>query len=320
MRVPALVCGAMFLVGPISVASAQDYPNRPIRIVVPTAPGGSADILARLIGNKLREHWGQPIVVENRAGAGQMIGADHVAKSAADGYTIMLLTGTYTTSAAIQPKLPFDPVNDLTGVNMVGVGPFMVTVHPSLPVKSVKELIALAKARPGELNYGTAGTGSIIHFATEVFAASANINIVHVPYKSGAPAVTDAVGGHVQMLIISLPSVWPQVKANRLRALAVTTAKRSAFVPELPTVAEAGIPGYEAGQWWGVLAPAKTPGDIVAKLNGEINKILATEDMKARVAEQGAEPVLMSPEAFSAFVRDEIAQWRKVVEARNLKP
>lgn len=320
MRITACVCGAVCLAGPIAVASAQEYPGKPIRIVVPTAPGGSADILARLIGNTLRERWGQPVVVDNRAGAGQMIGSDHVAKSAPDGYTIILVTGTYTTSAAIQPKLPFDPVNDLTGVSMVGVGPFMVTVHPSLPVKSIKELIALAKSRPGELNYGTAGTGSIIHFATEVFADSARINIVHVPYKSGAPAVTDAVGGHVQMLIISLPSVWPQVKANRLRALAVTTAKRSAFVPELPTVAEAGIPGYEAVQWWGVLAPAKTPADIVAKLNGEINKTLGSDEMKTRTAEQGAEPVLMTPEAFTNYMRSELAKWRKVVKARNLKP
>jgi tripartite-type tricarboxylate transporter receptor subunit TctC len=320
MRISALLCSSLLVSMPLSAAYAQDYPTRQIRIVVPTAPGGSADILARVIGDRLRETWGQPVIVENRAGAGQMIGADHVAKSAPDGYTIMLLTGTFTTSAALQPKLPFDPVNDLTGVAMVGVGPFVLTVHPSMPVKSVKELIALAKAKPGQITYGTAGVGSIIHFATEVFAASANIKLTHVPYRSGAPAVTDTVGGHVQMLIISLPSVWPQVKATWLRALVVTSPQRSPFVPELPTIAETAIPGYEAGQWWGVLAPAKAPRTAITKLNGEINRILAAEDVKSRLAVEGAEPVVMTPDAFTAMVRKEIARWRKVVQELNLKP
>ncbi len=321
MRIPALVCGVMFLVGPILTAFAQDYPNRPIRMIVPTTPGGSADIVARMIGAKLHERLGQPVVMDNRAGAGQMIGADHVAKSAADGYTIILASVTYTTSAATQPKLPFDPVNDLTGITMVGEGPFLLVVHPSLPVKTVKELIALARAKPGHLNYGSAGSGTIIHLVTEVLAASARINIVHVPYRSGAPAVTATVGGHVEMMIASLPSVWPQVKANLVRALAATSAKRSAFVPELPTVAEAGVPGYEAGMWWGMFAPTKTPKDIVAKLNGEIQKILAAEDVKSRLAAEGAEPVLlMSPEAFSATVKNEIAKWSKIVKERNIKP
>src|SRR5687768_8350410 len=237
-------------------AQAQDYPVKPIRIVVPVAAGGSPDVLARLIGEKMRERLGQPIVVDNRVGAGQMIGADHVAKSAPDGYTILLPTATYCGSAAIQPKLSFDPVNDLTGVAMVGVGPLLVVVHPSVPVKNIKELIALAKSRAGQVNYGSAGTGSVIHFAAEVFAANTGIDIVHVPYKSGAPAVAGVVAGEVPMVFMSLPSVWTQVKANRLRAIAVTTAKRSSFVPDLPTVAEAGVPGYEAGQWWGEIGRA----------------------------------------------------------------
>ncbi len=321
MRISALVCGVMFLVGPIFVTSAQDFPNRPMRIVVPTTPGGSVDIVARIIGAKLHERLGQPVVMDNRGGAGQMIGADHVAKSAADGYTIILTSVTYTTSAATQPKLPFDPVNDLAGITMVGEGPFLLVVHPSLPVKTVKELIALARAKPGHLNYGSAGSGTIIHLVTEVLAASANINIVQVPYKGIAPAVTATVGGHVEMLITSLPAAWSQVKANRLRALAVTSAKRSAFVPELPTVAEAGVPGYEAGTWLGMFAPAKTPRDIVARLSGEIQKILAAEDVKSRLTAEGVEPVLlMSPEAFSAIVKNEIAKWSKVVKERNIKP
>ena len=317
MRMSALILGSTFIAA--AAASAQEYPARPIRIVVPTLAGGSADILARLIGAKLHERWGQPVVVENRGGAGQMIGADIVAKSAADGHTILLPTVTYTTSAATQTRLPFDPVNDLAGVTMVGEGPFLVTVHPSLPVKTLKDLIALAKSKPGHLNYASSGTGSILHLVTEVFAAGARIKLVHVPYKSIAPAVTETVGGHVPMMFGSLPSVLPQVKAGRLRALAVSTAKRSSFVPELPTVAEAGVPGFEARQWWGVFAPAKTPRPVVAKLNGEIHKILAAADVKSRLADEGAEPVVTTPEAFGAIVKSDIAKWKKVVADLNLK-
>jgi len=300
-------------------ALAQEFPTRPIRIIVPTAAAGSPDVLARLIAERLRDRWGQPVVIENRAGAGQMIGAEAVAKAPADGYTLLLPTGTYTTSVAIRPTLPFDPMRDLTGVAMVGQGPLMLVVHPSLPARNMKELIALARARPGDLNYATAGTGSIIHFAAEALSVAARIDITHVPYKSATPAVTDLVGGHVQMMIVSLPSVWPQVKAGRLRALALSTGKRSSFAPEMPVIAET-VPGYEAGQWWGMLAPGKTPPDVLRKLNGELNRILASEDMRPRLADQGAEPVLMSPEAFTEYVRAEITKWRKIAQDRNIKP
>jgi tripartite-type tricarboxylate transporter receptor subunit TctC len=248
-----------------------------------------------------------------------MIGSDLVAKAPPDGYTILLPTATFTGSAAIQPKLPFDPVNDLTGVAMVGVGPFLVIVHPSVPVKNIKQLVALAKSRPGQVNYGSAGTGSVIHFAAEVFAAETGIDIVHVPYKSGAPAVAAAVSGEVPMIFMSLPSAWAQVKAQRLRAIAVTSPQRSSFVPDLPTVAEAGVPGFQAQQWWGVLAPAKVPTAIVDKLNAEINAILRTDEMRAQLANQGAEPVLMSPQQFSGFVKSEIDRYRKLVKERNIK-
>lgn len=300
-------------------AWAQDYPLKPIRVVVPVAPAGSPDVLARLLADRLRDRWGQPVVIENRAGAGQMIGAELVAKAAPDGYTLFLPTGTYTTSVAIRSTLPFDPARDLTGVAMVGQGPLMLVVHPSLPVRNVRELIKLAKARPGQINYATAGTGSIIHFAAEALAADAGIDIVHVPFKSATPAVTDLVGGHVQMMIVSLPSVWPQVKAGRLRALALSSLKPSSFAPEIPVIADT-VPGYDAGQWWGVLAPGKTPPDIVRKLNGELNRILASEDMRPRLADQGAEPRLMTPEAFTEYVRLEIEKWRKIAVARNIKP
>jgi tripartite-type tricarboxylate transporter receptor subunit TctC len=318
MRIAAPLCivALATLSGPI--VHAQTYPVKPIRFVVPVVAGGSNDILGRLIGDRLRERWGQPIVVENRAGAGQMIGADIVAKSAPDGYTLLVPTGTYTSSAALQSKLPFDPVNDLTGVAMIGDGPLLVTVHPSLPVKSVKELIALARARPGEIHFATAGTGSVVHFASEMFASAAQINIVHVPYKSGAPSVVDAVGGHVQLLITSMAAVWPHVKTGRMRALAITSPKRSSFAPELPAVSEF-LPGYSASQWWGILAPSKTPPDIVTRLNTEINRILGSEEMKPRLVEQAAELMLMPADAFTRYVRDEIIKWRKVVKERQLQ-
>jgi tripartite-type tricarboxylate transporter receptor subunit TctC len=314
-----LLIAAVFA-GPTAHAIAQTYPTGPIRMIVPAAPGGSADILARLIGGKLQERLGQPVVADNRPGAGQMIGGEVVAKAPPDGHTLVLFTVTYTTGAAIRSKMAFDPLNDLTGVTMIGRGPLLLTVHPSLPVKSVKELVAFAKAKPGQLNYGSSGSGSIIHFATEVFAASAGINLVHVPYKSIAPAVTDAVGGHIPLLIVSMPSGWPQVKANRLRALAVTTGERSAFVPELPTMAEAGVPGYDVSTWWGIYTRARTPAEIVNRLNREIQQILMADDVKSRFAAEGADPLLgMTPDAFNAYTKAEIAKWSKIAKARNIR-
>jgi len=301
-------------------ASAQEYPNRTVRIVVPVLAGGSPDVLGRIIADRLRERYSQPFVIDNRAGAGQMIGADLTAKAPSDGYTLFLPTATYTSSVALQSKLPFDPIKDLAGVAMIGVGPFLLVVHPSVPARSVKELVGLAKARAGQINYGSAGAGSVVHLAAEVFAASSGIEIVHVPYKSAAPAVAAAVGGEVPMIFMSLPSVWPQVKNNRLRAIAVSTIERSAFVPDLPTVAESGVAGFDASQWWGMFAPGKTPPDVIAKLNAELNRILAIDDMKSKLALEGAQPVLRSPDAFTAFVHAEIAKFRQIVAARNIRP
>ena len=314
----ATMAAATLLVTAALPTAAQDYPNRSVRIIVPVAAGGSPDVLARILGEKLRERLSQSFVVDNRAGAGQMIGADLAAKSAPDGYTLFFPTATYTSSAASQPKLQFDPVRDLTGVAMIGIGPFLLVVHPSMPVKNVKELIALARRQPGQLNYGSAGTGSIIHFAAEEFAASTGIRIVHVPYKSAAPAVAATVAGEVPFVFMSMPSVMPQVKNNRLRAIAVSTRERSPFVPDLPTVSEAGVPGFDASQWWGMFAPAKVPGDVIAKLNTEVNRLLALDDVKSKLANEGAQPVLQSPEAFTKFVHAEIAKWRKVVASSNM--
>ena len=314
----ATLASATLLIAAALPGAAQEYPNRSVRIIVPVAAGGSPDVLARIIGDKLRERYSQSFVVDNRAGAGQMIGADLAAKSAPDGYTLFFPTATYTSSAASQPKLQFDPVRDLTGIAMIGVGPFLLVVHPSMPVKTVKDLIALAKRQPGQLNYGSAGTGSIIHFAAEEFAASTGIRIVHVPYKSAAPAVAAAVAGEVPFVFMSMPSVMPQVKNNRLRAIAVSTKERSPFAPDLPTVSEAGVPGFDASQWWGMFAPAKVPGDVIAKLNTDVNRLLALDDMKSKLANEGAQPVLQSPEAFTKFVHAEIAKWRKVVSESNM--
>ena len=318
MRKIAIVCTGIGMLG-ACCAQAQEYPSRIVRMIVPGLPGGSADIIARMIAAKLHERLGQPVVVENRSGAGQMIGAEALAKSPADGHALMFATITYTTSVATRASLPFDPIHDVTGVTMVGRGPLLFVVHPSLPAKSIKEFIALAKARPGAINYASSGTGTIVHLVAEDFASGRRIDTVLVPFKSIAPAVTAAVGGHVPALFASLPASWHHVKAGRLRALAVSTGGRSGFLPELPTVAEGGVPGFQASTWWGEFAQGKTPKDIVARLNGELQKIMVAEDIKARLAAEGAEPVLgMTPEAFNASVREEIAMWRKIAKERNI--
>jgi tripartite-type tricarboxylate transporter receptor subunit TctC len=318
VRMAAIMCGAIALSNAMGTC-AQDYPTRVIHMVVPGTPGGSADILARMVGAKLYERWGQPVVTENRSGASQMIGAEYVAKSAPDGHTLLLATISYTTTVAIRPSLPFDPIKDVAGITMVGQGPLLLVVHPSLPVKSVSELIAMAKARPGYINYASPGNGTIPHLVAEVFAGRAQINIVHVPYKAIAAAVTDTVGGHVPMMFTSLPAAWSQVQAQRLRALAVTTGKRSEFVPDLPTIAEAGVAGFDASTWWGLFTQGRTPNGIIAKLNAEMQKIIVAEDVKARLKAEGALPVPgMTADAFGEVIRNEIAMWRKIVKERNL--
>lgn len=318
MRILRMMCGALALVGLVTGASAQS--TQAMRMVVPAAPGGSADILARLVAEHLQQRSGETVITENRPGAGQTIGSAHVAQSPPDGRTLLMVTVTYTTSSAIYTKLPYDPMTALVGVAMIGRGPLLLTVHPSLPVKSVKQLIALAKSRPGHLNFGSAGTGTIPHLATELLAGSAGIDMVHVPYKSIAPAVTATVAGEVPVLIGSTPSAGPMVKANRLRALAVTTATRSAYLPDLPTIAEAGVPGYDVATWWGVLAHGQTPQPVLDKLNKEIRDILATAEVKARIVRYGADPVLdMTSDEFTKLIRNDIAKWRKIVKARNIK-
>jgi len=320
MRITAFVCGTVLLAGLSSVSFAQEFPTKQMRMIVPAGPGGSSDFLGRLLADHLHKRLGQIVITENRSGAGQTIGSGHVAKSDPDGHTMVIVTVTYTTSAAIYTRMQFDPLTDLRGVAMVGQGPLILNVHPSLPVRSVRQLVALAKKQPGQLNYGSAGAGTIPHLATELFAQAANVNIVHVPYKGIAPAVTAAVAGEVPMLIASAPSSTPMIKAGRLRALAVTTAKRSPFNPELPTIAESGVPGYDVATWWGILVPSKTPDAVVNKLNSEIRQILATSEVKSIIESNGAEPVLDMPAGeFNELIKVQIAKWRRIVKERKIR-
>lgn len=296
------------------------YPSKAIRFLVGAPPGGSNDIFARAIGKPLNESFKQPVVVENRPGANQMIAADLTAKAPPDGHTIYITSTSYTTGAAIQPKLPFDPVSDLAGVTRLGNGPLVLVVHPSLPARTMKEFLALVRAKPGQLNYTSSGIGGINHMGTELLKIAAKIDIVHVPHKGMAPAIIDLLAGNVQVLLVSLPSVSAQMKAGRLRSLGVSTAKRSSFAPEMPTLAEQGVAGYDVSLWWGVFTSARSPRNAVDRLNAEIRKALATDDMKKLFADFGAVPAPTTPEGFAALVKSEIANWSKVVKAANIKP
>jgi tripartite-type tricarboxylate transporter receptor subunit TctC len=296
-------------------ALAQNYPVKPIRFIAPNLPGGPTDILARLIGQKLAESFGQPVVIENRSGAGGNIGTEAAAKSPPDGYT--LVTGnnaTFGANVSLYKRLGFDPVRDFAPVVLVASQPNVLVVHPSLPVTSVRQLIALAKARPGQLNYSGSGMGAAAHLAAELFKSMARVNIVHIPYKSAGLALTDLIAGQTQLMFATSLSVMPYVKANRVRALAVTTAKRARIMPELPTVAEAGVPGFEAATWHGVLVPAGTPTAIVDRLNAEINRMLQLPDVRDRLTALGAEIIGGTPKEFADHIQREIPKWAKVIK------
>jgi tripartite-type tricarboxylate transporter receptor subunit TctC len=311
----AAVLTLFALTGTSEGAPAQTYPDKPIRLVVPFPAGGTTDILARAVGQKLGEHLGQQVVVDNKPGAGGNIGSDIVAKSAPDGYTLVMGTvGTHAINASLYKKMPYDHIKDFVPVSLVALVPNILVVHPSVPANSVKELIAYAKANPGKLNFASSGNGTSIHLSGELFKTTAGVEMTHVPYKGSAPAVTDLLGGQVQLMFDNMPSALPHVKAGKLKALGVTTAKRFPAAPDIPTIAEAGVPGYEASSWFGVLAPAGTPKEIVNKLSSEIAKILQTPEIKERLLSQGAEPVGNTPDQFAAFIKAETAKWAKVVK------
>jgi len=297
-------------------ALGQPYPSKPIKFVSPYPPGGPTDILARLIGAKLQASLGQPVIVENRAGAGGNVGTDYVAKQPGDGYTLLLTaSGPVAINVSLYKSLPYDPATDLVPVVHVASVPLMLVVHPSLKVNTVKELIALVKAKPDGYTYASAGNGTPQHLSMELFKSMTGTQILHVPYKGTGPAINDLLGGQVPMAFESMLAVLPQVKGGKLHALAVTTAKRSAVAPDVPTVSEAGVKGYESIAWYGVLAPKGTPKDIIAKLNAEMVKILDMPDVHARLQDLGTEKVHGSPEQFGAFIRSETAKWGKVVRA-----
>jgi len=300
-------------------ATAQAFPSKPIKIVVPYTPGGPTDIPARLVGQKLSEILGQPVIIENKPGAGGNIGADAVAKASADGYTLLLVTTGHAINPALYPKLAYDLTKDLVPVSQLTSSPMVVTVNPGLGVNSIKDLIALAKAKPGTLNFGSAGNGSSTHLAPELFSMMAGIKMNHIPYKGSAPALADVMAGNSQVAFDFMTSAMPFVRSGKLKGLATTGATRSPAAQDLPTVAEAGVPGFEVVGWNGVMAPAGTPPDVIAKLNAAIKQALATPEVSERLTGLGANVVWNTPADFGAFVKAEVAKWDKVVKASGAK-
>jgi len=315
----AAAFAVLLALGAGSAIAQGKFPSKPVTIIVPYPPGGSNDTFARELGKRLGDAWKMPVIIENRAGAGGSIGAAIVSKAAPDGYTLCLLSSSFTTNAAIQPNLPFDPVAGFSPVAMVAKGPMLLTVANNLPVKSTLDLFALARQNPGKLNYGSSGQGSTNHFATELLMDAAQIKMTHVPYKGMPPAVTDVIGGHVDVLIASAPSIYQHVKAGKVRGLGVTSLGPSQLVPDLPPIAQMGVPSYSFELWWGILAPPKTPPEIVAQINAELRRILATPEIHDIFMREGAEPVQMSADTFAATIKSEIEGWRKVAKQSNIK-
>jgi len=299
-------------------AQGTAYPAKPVRIVVPSSPGGGTDILARLLAQKLTENLGQQFVVENRPGAGQIIGIEAVARSAPDGYTLLMAASAIVINEVLYKKPPYDTLRDFAPITLGASLPNILVVHPALPAKSVRELIALAKARPGMLNYSSAGNGTSPHLSMELFRIMSGITLTHIPYKGTGPATVDLVAGQVQLSMPNVLTALPQIKGGKLRALGVTSAKRASGLPDIPAIAEAGVPGYEAIQWYGLLAPAGTSRDVVNKLQSETAKILVLQEVKERLAADGADAVGNRPQEFAAYIKVEIDKWSKVVKAGGI--
>ena len=322
MKNPIRAAAAAALAGLAFAAAAwaQPYPSKPIKIIVPYPPGGTSDILARSVGQKLTEAWGQPVLVENKPGATGNIGADFVAKSPPDGYTVLLADiGSLAIAPSVAPSLPFDPVKDFAPVVMVAYSPHLLVVHPSVPAKDAKELIALAKAKPDSLNFAVSGLGGANHLAGIEFAQRAGIKWTYIPYKGGSQALTDMVGGQAQVMFNGMLATYPFVKDGKLKALAISSAQRFSAAPDIPTIAESGMPGFETGSWQGIVAPAGTPREVVSKMHATVMAILATPDMKDRLDKAGAEVRAMSPEQFAVFIRAERDRWAKVVKESGAK-
>ena len=314
-----LVVFVAAIVPPAGSAFAQPYPAKPVRIVVPSSAGGGTDIVARIIAPDLGKRLGQQVVIDNRPGAGTMIGIEIVAKSPADGYTLLMGLSTLAINSALYKKVPYDPVRDFAPITQVVSSASIIVVHPSVPVKTVKELIAFARARPDQLNYASAGTGTYPHMTMELFLSMAKLRMVHIPYKGTGPAMIDMLAGHTAVMAATILTGMPQIRAGRLRPLGITSTARSSVAPEIPTIAEAGLPGFESVQWYGLLAPAKTPNDIVTRLHAEMVQILRQADIKERFAGDGADPVGDSPAQFARFIQSELPKWAKVAREAGIK-
>jgi tripartite-type tricarboxylate transporter receptor subunit TctC len=320
VKFAAWVLAILFATTSFAQNAVNSYPDRPIRIIVTFPPGGPTDIIARVVGQKLAEAWGQPVVVDNRAGAGGNLGTDLAAKSAPDGYTLLLSNfGPLAISPFVYSKLPYDPLKDLTPITMAATSWFFLVTNPAVPVSNVKELIALAKTKPDQITFASAGNASPSHLAAALFQSSAGVRMVHVPYKGGAPSVGAVIGGEVQLAIESPPPIVPQVKAGKLRALGAARANRSPLLPEVPTVSEAGLPGFEVGSWYGFHAPAGTPKGIVDKLHAEMVKAMNTPELRERFASVGAETIANTPAQYGAFVASELKKWGKVIQSAGVK-
>jgi tripartite-type tricarboxylate transporter receptor subunit TctC len=300
-------------------AAADTYPSKPIKWVVPFTPGGAMDTMARTLGEKMSQSMKQPVIIENRPGAGGVVGSTTVAKSEPDGYTMMIVSIGHAVNPSLYPKLSYDPIRDFEPVSLVGIVPNVLVINPGVKANNVSELVALAKQQPGKLTFASAGSGTTIHLAGELFASMADVDILHVPYKGSAPAVTDLMGRQVDMMFDSVSSAKPYIDSGRLKPLAVTTSKRSSVLPNVPTVAEAGIKGYELSGWYAVFVPAKTPQPVVNRINEELVKALKQPDVKARFAQIGAEPVGSSPAELAKYLKSETAKWSEIVRARNIK-
>ncbi|MDB5810758.1 MAG: hypothetical protein JWN94_2880 [Betaproteobacteria bacterium] len=315
----AVLAGCVVLTWHLPASAQQAYPAKPIRLILPFPPGGSTDIVARLVGQKLTESWGQPVLIENRPGAGGNVAAETAARAAADGYTLFQVNVANAIGATLYPKLGYDLVTSFTPVIQLATTPYVLLAHPAVPAKNAVELTALAKKRPGQLNYASAGGGSATHLSGELLKSLAGVDIVHVPYKGTGPAVTALLSGEVDLYFATVPAALPLVEAKKLRALGVTSARRTALMPEVPAIAEAGLKGYETSTWHGVLAPAATPHDVVVKLNAEIARILAQPAVKERFVGQGLDPVGGTPEQFGAYLKAEISKWAIVVKASGAR-
>jgi tripartite-type tricarboxylate transporter receptor subunit TctC len=319
MKILAAIAAALTLAAS-TLTYAQQYPAKPVRIIVPFAAGGPSDFLMRIVGPKLTEIWGHSVILDNRGGANQQLGSELAARAAPDGYTLLMMTGGAAINVSLYPKLPYDTLRDFAPISLVAVGPNMAVIHPSVPAKNLAEFITFARGKPRQIVYASAGAGAPSHLAVELFSTMAKIEMIHVPYKGMAPGMTDLLGGQVQLAFPTISAGIPHIRSGRLRPLGVTTATRSPAAPDVPTIAEAALPGFEASNWYGIVAPGKTAPAIVKKVHDDLARVLATPDVREKFINQGMEAKPITPEAFAAHIRAEIAKWAKVVKASGAKP